>query len=156
MKSKAVVVGSLPAAAIILACYTAPDGGATGAAAAPSGCTADIASIQAALFAPKCATSGCHTAAERAGGLDLASPGVEARLVGVPSTCDGKPLVAPGDANGSMIVDKLVNAAPSCGGARMPLGGSLDDGDTACIEAWIASLAASRGDGGSDAEAGNE
>ncbi len=154
--SKAVASWSLPVGAFVLACYTAPEGGSSGGGtgATPAVCTPTLASIEATIFAPKCATSGCHTAADGAGGLDLASPGVEARLVGFPSTCKGKPLVAPGSADGSMIVDKLVNAEPSCGGARMPLSGTIEPAEIECITAWIAGLGA--GDGGRDAEAGTE
>lgn len=156
MTSTSLLFGSLLTAAIVVACYSAPDGGGspTGTGATPAGCTPSLASIEATIFSPKCATSGCHSATDRAGGLDLGSPGVEARLVGFPSTCKGKLLVDPGNADGSMIVDKLVNAQPACGGARMPLTGTIEPAEVECITAWIAGLGA--GDGGGDSEAGSK
>lgn len=145
------------AVALVFACYTgpsiegAPGGvGGGGGSVAPSGCSATLASIQEKVFLAKCASAGCHGASKPASGLDLISAGVEARLVGVPSTCADHLLVAPGNPDASLLVDKLVSAEPTCGGDRMPVDGVLDEADVACVKTWIASLPADAG-GGVDA-----
>ena len=57
---------------------------------------------QARVFAPSCATRGCHTATDRAGSLDLESPNASDRLVDVPSNeCGNQTLVVPNDSTGS-------------------------------------------------------
>ncbi len=125
-------------------------GGTSGGPAPTSGCTTTIASIQEKIFAPTCGVSGCHSGSRPASGLDLASPGVEGRLVGVPSSCPDKPLVSPGNAQASALVDKLTNASPACGGDQMPPGSPLGQGDITCITGWISSLTPGTG-GGIDA-----
>jgi hypothetical protein len=105
-----------------------------------SGCKPDIATIQSTIFAKKCATSGCHSSDRAASGLDLEAPGVESRLVDVAAACPGKALVASGNPGASVIVDKISNDKPTCGGSRMPIGGTLDGDDIACITSWINSL----------------
>ena len=69
-------------------------------------------------------------------GLDLVSPGVAARVVGVSGTgCTGI-LAAPADPTSSLLYTKLA-PRPSCG-SQMPLGRPpLSDADAGCILAWI-------------------
>ena len=129
----AVVAGVLGLAALAVASC------AEDAAPAAATCEPTLASIQANIFAPSCARSGCHAASSPAGGLDLASSGVEARLVDQSSsTCTGL-LVASGSPETSVLFEKLSAATPSCG-VRMPVGGSLTAAEIACVGAWIASL----------------
>ncbi len=72
-------------------------GGAAGAAGVAGGAGAGgaatvttLAEVQAALFTPSCATSLCHSAKQKAGGLSLASEADScAALVGVPATESG-------------------------------------------------------------------
>lgn len=113
-------------------------------------CKPDLASIQAQIFARSCAQQGCHSAVEPAAALDLVSPGVEARLVGVASaTCDAQIRVVPGHPEQSFLFDKVSSKTPSCGTPMPPAG--LGAEEQACIEQWIASLPASSADAGPDA-----
>lgn len=96
------------------------------------------------LFQETCTSVGCHNASEMAEDLDLESPGVAARVAGVPgtSTCDGILLADPDDPASSLLVRKL-QPAPPCG-SQMPLLVPKDQLYTAhqiaCVEAWIATL----------------
>lgn len=98
-------------------------------------------SIQANVFTPSCAVSGCHTGP--AGGplptgMDLASADASfANLVGVDSLqSPGDVRVVPGDADASYLVMKIEGRAPF--GGRMPLGGGALDATTIeAIRAWI-------------------
>lgn len=84
-----------------------------------------------------CAGGGCHVP----GGTppDLTSPGIEARVLNVASTCQNLPYVG---AEGSFIEDKITGAPPTCG-APMPLfaANMLNAADEACIIQWIDDLA---------------
>jgi hypothetical protein len=107
------------------------------------------------LFTKTCSTAGCHTGEQPAQGLDLASPGVEERLVGVTPTgagCSGV-LVDTANPTQSLLYLKLTDLPPC--GVPMPFGGKrLGPRDLECVRSWIASLAA---DGGaSDASAPRE
>lgn len=91
-----------------------------------------------AFLAETCGVAFCHAAENPAGELDLASPGVAARLVDVASTCDGTPLVDSADPGASLLLDKL-EAQPSCGDP-MPPGRPLSAADRSCIDQWVESL----------------
>ena len=106
------------------------------------GCPDDV-DVEADVFAVRCAGSICHSPGdEPAGGLDLLSDGVAARVAGVAASaeCDGEVLAVPGDPDASLLVRKL-GASPPCGD-RMPLVGDLAPGDAACIAEWIEGLPA--------------
>ena len=116
-----------------------PDGG-TGQDAAPDG-GPSCPDVPQAVFTASCATAGCHAAANPQSGLDLASPNVAKRLVGVPAASGGF-LVDPAHPEQSMIYRKLKAGAP---GARMPIGAPLDDATIACVLSWAQGLAAKGG-----------
>jgi hypothetical protein len=92
------------------------------------------------LFVAKCGD--CHGATESQAGLDLVSPPMAQRLVGMPSFVEGecteRTLIAV-DGN-HLLVDKL-GASPSCG-SPMPLDGTLAKSDRDCIARWSDDLAA--------------
>lgn len=88
-----------------------------------------------ALLATTCGTSGCHDAKTKAQSLDLASPGVATRLVGVPATEGVGLLIDPSTPTKSVLYAKLLPMPPF--GARMPTGKALDDATTACVLAWV-------------------
>ncbi len=114
-------------------------------------CTPDLASIQETVFARSCSQQGCHASVEPAAFLDLASPGLEKRLVGTPSgTCENKALVVPGNPAQSFLVEKVKQEMPTCG-LRMPPAGGLPAEEVSCIESWIADLPDGGSDAGSDA-----
>jgi hypothetical protein len=101
-------------------------------------------------LAASCAGTGCHDATTRAQALDLASPGVASRLVGVPATEGAGLLVDPSNPSKSVVYTKLLASPPF--GARMPTGAPLDDATIACVLDWVTSVAGSGSaapDGGS-------
>jgi hypothetical protein len=93
------------------------------------------------LLAQTCGTSGCHDATTRAEGLDLVSPGVVSRLVGVPASEGTGFLINQASPDTSVIYTKLLPTPPF--GARMPTGMALDEATIQCVLAWVTSEAAS-------------
>ena len=112
----------------------------------PATCSLSI-DVPTAIFAMRCGTVGCHVASSPAGSLDLVTPGVGQRLIGVHSaTCAGASLVST-DGTTGFLFDKLMGM-PRCG-SPMPLGGAaLTPAEVECVRAWTE--AASTG-GGIDA-----
>jgi hypothetical protein len=120
-----------------------PDGSASG-----GGCP----DVPSSVFTPKCALAGCHTSTDKIQGLDLQSPGVAGRLVGVCARGGGL-LVDPVNASASVVYTKLTLAPPF--GSRMPLGRApLDEPTMACVLAWIAEQKGSAAACGDDGGAG--
>lgn len=113
-----------------------PDAMVAGAATAPpdpDGCGDVVTRI----FVPTCGGTGCHGAAASQQGLDLVSPGVAARLVGVSGTTCLQTLVDPQNPEASLLYQKLL-PLPACG-AQMPLARPpLSSADLACVRDWIA------------------
>ncbi|MEO6600741.1 MAG: hypothetical protein ABIQ16_12760, partial [Polyangiaceae bacterium] len=71
------------------------------------------------VFAPSCGDTGCHGAVAPQQGLDLVSPNVASRLVGIAGQACVSVLADPSDPEGSLLFKKLL-PAPGCG-AQMPL-----------------------------------
>ena len=97
--------------------------------------------IQAAVFAPTCATSACHSNGAQAAGLSLADADTSfLELVGQFSNQNGQSavlLVAPNDPDASYLIRKLENTA-GITGSRMPMGGAaLPQTDINQIRQWI-------------------
>ena len=133
----------LVASVLLAACSSGdPAGPRDGSTAGMDGsCPSTIDGLQAQVLATRCATAGCHAATTPAAGLDLASPNLGARLVGVPSgTCRARTLVVAGDPSTSFLYEKISTDTPQCG-ARMPFGAALDAASIDCVRAWIVSLA---------------
>lgn len=105
------------------------------------GVQATLVSIQQNVFTPTCAVAGCHTGPtgpNLPAGMDLSTESASfASLVNVASLQQpGILRVAPNDADGSYLVQKLEGTAAS--GMRMPLGGgALDPPVIEAIRAWI-------------------
>jgi hypothetical protein len=121
--------------------------GATGGGddAAPSdagtnhdaGDTGPCGDVVARIFVPSCGGTGCHGPTGAQQDLDLVSPGVAARVVGVSGIGCTAILADPADPDGSLIYQKL-SPTPPCG-SPMPLARpALSDEDVACVRAWIA------------------
>lgn len=127
---------------------TQTDGGAFEAAAAEAASGPSCPDVPT-LFRQTCGTSGCHDATTKAEALDLVSPGLPARLVGVPSVEGVGLLIDPAAPSKSVLYSKLLPTPPF--GARMPTGGSLDANTTQCVLAWITSQAGSAMPSGGDA-----
>ena len=124
-----------------------------------SGATMDAGcpNVVSTVFTPRCALSGCHTAADRAGQLDLQSPDLYPRLVGVPASGGPGFLIdANGNPNDSVLYLKLTPNPPF--GSQMPLvGAKLDPTTLACVASWIKSgSGADGGTKGADATSGQD
>jgi hypothetical protein len=97
----------------------------------------DVATI----FHDRCGGAICHGAgATPAGGLDLESPGLAERMVGVASEeCEGRLRIAPGDPSSSFLIEKLEGPEPGCG-EQMPPVGALSPNEITCFRRWIVDL----------------
>jgi hypothetical protein len=106
--------------------------------APPDAAAASCTSAEAlALLNSRC--GGCHNPSSAAKGLDLRSTGLAARVVGVASTCQGRPLLVagPGSPTGHLL-DKLDGAIPGCGN-QMPFGmPALSPTEKTCVRDWAA------------------
>ena len=93
--------------------------------------------VEATILAAKCGGTGCHGTKSPQNNLDLESPGVAARVVGVPAiVCKGT-LANPSDPDNSVIYTKVLETT-ACG-ARMPLARPvLSAAETECLRLWIA------------------
>jgi hypothetical protein len=107
----------------------------------PSACPAGVDALG--LLAQRC--GGCHGARTPSKNLDLVTPGLADRLVGIKSTCPNKLLLdAPlpgattvGPPTGHLL-DKMVGPVPGCG-AQMPYGTpALTPSELDCINEWAA------------------
>ena len=108
--------GTLAEPALFLAALgdaSAPneDGGAEG------GACPDIPDF----FAATCTSSTCHSSSNKAQGLDLQSPDVASRLVGISATEGPGLLIDPSSPTNSVVYLKLSSNPPF--GAQMPLAG---------------------------------
>jgi hypothetical protein len=126
----------------------------------PPRCTiTEPANVPEMIIAPRCGqAAGCHNEMSPAQGLDLVSPGVAQRLVGVTNMggCRVRPLVMAEDRTGAgLLIDKLRGSVANCG-AQMPSGGTaFTRQEVDCVRAWVAEIAAAgapdAGGGGMDA-----
>jgi mono/diheme cytochrome c family protein len=88
------------------------------------------------FFATTCTASACHSSSNKAQGLDLQSPDVASRLVGISATEGPGLLIDPSSPSNSVIYLKLTANPPF--GSRMPLAETpLDATTMACILTWI-------------------
>jgi hypothetical protein len=98
--------------------------------------TSGCADVAATLFRPTCAVAGCHSAASPASRLDLESPGLPGRLLGITSLEGAGLLVDPSAPEKSALYTKIGDPPPA--GARMPLGGAPVSPEVrACVLAWL-------------------
>jgi len=97
----------------------------------------NFSEIQAAVFTPTCAVSGCHTGSGAPEDLQLDEANSYTLLVGVASNEDAGVLrVSPGDPDNSYLIQKLEGSA-SVGG-QMPLNGTpLSQANIDSIRQWI-------------------
>lgn len=105
------------------------------------------------LLADACGTPGCHDEAREPHRLDLLSPNVQSRVVGINAVgqgCEASVLVVAGDPDSSYFLDKVVRAPGICG-LQMPVGDNLSDSEVETLRQWIIDLDGSGGgtpDGG--------
>ena len=96
-----------------------------------------LSSLQASIFTPNCAVSGCHLNPGAEQGMDLSAGKFYANTVGVES--NEQPAykrVAPGNAADSYLYMKVA-ADPRITGAQMPFGGMLTAAEVEAIRQWI-------------------
>jgi hypothetical protein len=92
-----------------------------------------------ALFASTCAVATCHSSSVPADGVDLQSPNIYHRLLGQLAADGGGFILAPdGSVDGSVLYEVLTGSPDPPGGARMPLGTSIDQVTLQCVAEWIA------------------
>jgi len=101
----------------------------------PAGFNPVFSEIQANLFTPGCATSGCHDASA-SGGLNLSDGVAYAMLVDVPSSqVAGIDRVEPGSPVNSYLIRKIEGTASV--GQQMPPGGTLPQPVIDVVRQWI-------------------
>ena len=102
----------------------------------PAGFGPNFSEIQANVFTPDCATSGCHAGGAPAAGLNLEAANSYAMLVGIQSGQDaGLQRVEAGDPDNSYLVQKLEGTASA--GQQMPPGAPLPQAEIDVIRQWI-------------------
>ncbi|MDX1405024.1 MAG: hypothetical protein R3192_10825 [Woeseiaceae bacterium] len=139
MKIPRLAVTPAVVANVIVTLMTAACDGGDGSGLPPAGNLGpNFSEIQASVFTPNCATTGCHFGAGAPQGLRLDETSSHALLVGVPSAEEpGILRVAPGDPNNSYLVQKLEGTAST--GQQMPLNApALPQSTIDVIRQWIA------------------
>jgi hypothetical protein len=103
------------------------------------------ANVPTAIFQQTCGVVGCHSQPSPQEGLDLASPGVAARLLNAPSMeMPSLDLINAMEPESSAVLTKL--SAPPPYGSQMPFGEPpLSSAEVACVAAWIQSVIADGG-----------
>jgi hypothetical protein len=107
-------------------------------------CEPTLSSIKTTIFEVSCHFDACHGNNDAAWGLRLGEVSDEAALASmlrVPAgTCPNWLILDPGNPEGSLLLEKVANPDPECGGP-MPRGFELlPPSAVACIAEWIASL----------------
>jgi hypothetical protein len=99
--------------------------------------------VQTAIFVGRCGDSICHDAQNPAADLDLISPNLDRRLVGVRATqCPTRLRIDRGNPDLSFLLEKLERDDQECGD-RMPVGTDpLSRDEIACVRNWVEEVAA--------------
>ena len=123
------------------ACGSPDVGGPTPGGPSAAGPAPKLSTLAGSVFAPTCATSGCHTGHPPVRAPDSFDAALVHELVGKPSLqVPAMPIIDPGNPGNSYLMPKLRGTAASVGGVatRMPLNAPpLSDRDIAAIESWI-------------------
>jgi hypothetical protein len=117
--------------------------GSAGGAGMPNGTAGDGAvgdpcgDVPTRIFSATCAGTGCHSAKAPQQELDLESPDVASRVVGVTGKMCLQLLADPQNPEASLLYSKLLPSRPC--GVQMPLARPpLSASDIACVRSWIA------------------
>jgi hypothetical protein len=110
------------------------DGGSVPDAPPASVCPPDTDAL--AIMVTKCGA--CHNATTPTKELDLVTPGVARRLVGIKSTCDNRNFLEPppGPARGYFL-DKLMGPVEGCGEIMPFAAPPLTSEEKSCLFDWI-------------------
>ena len=99
--------------------------------------SATFSRVQAEIFTPSCALSGCHAGPAPQQGMDLSAGKSYASIVGVKANESTRARIAPGDPAASYLVSKTAGD-PTISGSRMPLGGpSLSAAAQKLLVDWV-------------------
>lgn len=98
--------------------------------------TATFSRVQAEVFTPSCALSGCHSGASPQQGMDLSAGRSYASIVNVRAVESTRLRVAPGDPDASYLISKVRGDA-TIAGSRMPLGGALPPERVNLLVDWV-------------------
>jgi hypothetical protein len=136
------------------------DGGLTTSSASGStgtGAVDPCGDVPADILAAKCGGNGCHGTKNPQNDLDLESPGVAARVVGVAAKLCPGTLAKPSDPESSILYTKLLET--NLCSSRMPLARPpLSQKEIDCVKIWIgkqgAGTTSSSGSGSSTTSGG--
>ena len=92
--------------------------------------------VQAEIFTPSCALSGCHAGANPQLGMDLSAGRSYASIVNVRSVESTRLRITPGDTAASYLVSKVAGDA-TITGVRMPPGGALSSEQLTLLADWV-------------------
>ncbi len=98
--------------------------------------TATFSRVQAEVFTPSCALSGCHSGASPQQGMDLSAGRSYASIVNVRAVESTRLRIAPGDPDASYLISKVRGDA-TITGSRMPLGGALPPDREKLLVDWV-------------------
>ena len=98
--------------------------------------TATFTRVQAEVFTPSCALSGCHSGASPKVGQDLSAGRAYAQIVNVRAVESTRLRIAPGDPDASYLISKVKGDA-TITGSRMPLGGALPPERVKLLVDWV-------------------
>lgn len=98
--------------------------------------TATFSRVQAEVFTPSCALSGCHSGASPTAGQDLSAGKAYSQTVNVRSEQSTRLRIAPGDPDASYLISKVRGDA-TITGSRMPLGGALPPERVNLLVDWV-------------------
>jgi hypothetical protein len=131
--------GAAACAILAILASVSCDGGASGGVMQPPppplGPT--LESLQANIFTPKCALSGCHAGSTPQQGMNLSDGATYSNVVNVASAEVALDRVVPGDAATSYLYWKVIGD-PQIIGDRMPFGRpALSAAETDAIRDWI-------------------
>jgi hypothetical protein len=98
--------------------------------------TATFTRVQAEVFTPSCALSGCHAGANPQQGMDLSQGRSYTHIVNVRAVESTRLRIAPGDTAGSYLLSK-VNGDATITGVRMPPGGALNSQQLTLLADWV-------------------
>lgn len=98
--------------------------------------TATFTRVQAEIFTPSCALSGCHAGPAPQLGQDLSAGRAYASIVNVRAVESTRLRIAPGDPDASYLVSKVKGDA-TITGSRMPPGGALPADKVQLLVDWV-------------------
>ena len=103
---------------------------------APPDPSATFTRVQAEVFTPSCALSGCHAGPSPQQGMDLSAGRSYGQIVNVRAVESTRLRIAPGDTAGSYLLSK-VNGDATITGVRMPPGGALTSEKLTLLADWV-------------------